>query len=106
MIEGKITINLNHKSKATSSRTYYHDHVQLRLHKLFYLRFSKHKLPVCDFEIPLKGFRSPLVIDLYVATYFHQFLIVNLVSVNACRVRRYSNLSNLTRVTHKSSKGF
>ena len=39
---------------------------------------------VCDFEIPVKGFRSPSVVDLYVAT----CLIVNLVLVYACRVRR------------------
>ena len=45
------------------------------------------------FEISLKGFRSPLVVDLYAtdfyaATCFHQFLIVDLVPVDACRVRR------------------
>ena len=40
-----------------------------------------------DFEIPLKGFRSPLI-DL-AATKFHQHLIVNLVSVDTCRVRRH-----------------
>ena len=45
---------------------------------------------ICDFEISLKGFRSPLVVDfyatdLYAATCFHhQFLIVDLVPVDAC----------------------
>ena len=68
MIEWKFTIDLNLKSKATSSRTYQHDHVQPQLHGLFYLRFAEHKLPVCDFEIPLKSFRSPSVFDLVVAT--------------------------------------
>ena len=68
MIERKITIDLNPKSKATSSRTYQHDYMQPQLHGLFYLGFAKHKLPVCDFEIPLKSFRSPSVVDLVVAT--------------------------------------
>ena len=40
-----------------------------------------------DFEIPLKGFRSPLV-DL-ATTKFHQHLIVDLAPVDACRVRRH-----------------
>ena len=40
-----------------------------------------------DFEIPLKGFRSPLV-DL-ATTKFHQHLIVDLVPVDACRVKRH-----------------
>ena len=31
-----------------------------------------------DFEIPLKGFKSPIVVDLVAATWFHQFLIVDL----------------------------
>ena len=33
---------------------------------------------VYDFEISLKGFRSPLVVDLYAAICFHKFLIVDL----------------------------
>ena len=41
-----------------------------------------------DLEIPLKGFRSPLV-DLATATRFHQHLIVDLVSVDTCRVKRH-----------------
>ena len=56
-----------------------------------------------DFEIPLNGFGS-LVVDLVVATRFHQHLIVDLVSVDTCRVRRLQNLTNLTGVTQKSSK--
>ena len=31
-----------------------------------------------DFNISLKGFKSPVFVDLIVATWFHQFLIVNL----------------------------
>ena len=38
-----------------------------------------------DFEISLKGFRSPLV-DL-VATRFHQHLIVDLILIDTCRVK-------------------
>ena len=41
-----------------------------------------------DFEIPLKGFRSPVIVDLVAATIFHQHLIINLISVDTCRVRR------------------
>ena len=55
MIKWKITIDLNFKSKATSCRIYKYDHMQLRLHELFYLEFAEHKLPVYDFEISLKG---------------------------------------------------
>ena len=62
--------------------------MQLRLHGLFYLRFAKHKLLVYDFEIPLKGFKSPPIVDLYAATCFHSFLIVDLIPVDACRVRK------------------
>jgi len=50
-----------------------------------------------DFEIPLNGFRS-LVVDLVVTTRFHQHLIVDLVPVDTCRVRRLQNLTNLTGV--------
>ena len=77
----------------------------LRLYRLFYLGFAKHKLPICDFEIPLKGFKTLSIVDLYAATCFHQFLIVDLVPIDTCRVKTNRNLSNLTRVTHKSSKG-
>ena len=31
-----------------------------------------------DFEIPLKGFKLPVIVDLVAATWFHQFLIVDL----------------------------
>ena len=41
-----------------------------------------------DFEIPFKGFRSSVVIDLVATTWFHQFLIVDLILVDTCRVRR------------------
>ena len=33
---------------------------------------------VYDFKIPLKCFRSPIVVDLVAATWFYQFLIVDL----------------------------
>ena len=62
--------------------------MQLQLHGLFYLGFAKHKLRVYSFKIPLKGFRSPSIVDLYAATCFHQFFIINLVPVNACRNKR------------------
>ena len=51
--------------------------MQLRLHELFYLEFTEHKLP-------LKDFISPSVVGLYAATYFHKFLIVDLVLVDTC----------------------
>ena len=57
-----------------------------------------------DFEIPLKGFRSTVNVDLVAATRFHQQLIVDLVPVETCRVRRLYNLTDLTGLTHKSSK--
>ena len=57
-----------------------------------------------DFKISLKGFKSPVVVDLAAATRFHQHLIIDLVSVDTCRVRRLQNLSNHIGVTHKSSK--
>ena len=57
-----------------------------------------------DFKIPLKCFKSPVVVDLITATRFHQHLIIDLVSVDTCRVRKLQNLSDLTGVTHKSSK--
>ena len=78
--------------------------MQLRLYGLFYLGFAKTKLHVCDFEISLKGLRFPLAVDLYAVACTHQFFIVDLVPVDAHRVRRYSNLSNLIGVTHKSFK--
>ena len=105
MIEWKITINLNSKSKSpqvelTNTTTCSSDS------RLFYIGFAKHKFPVCDFEISLKGFRSPSVVDLYVATCFLQFLMVDLILVDICWVRRYRNLTNLTVVTQKTSMGF
>ena len=42
-----------------------------------------------NFKISLKGFKSPLV-NLEVTTRFHQYLIVNLVSVDTCGVRMYT----------------
>ena len=84
MIEWKIAIDSNPKSKTTSSRTYQHDNVQLQIYGLFYLGFAQHKLLIFDCEIPLKGFRLPSIVDLYVATCFHKFLIVDLVPVDAC----------------------
>ena len=84
MIEWKIAIDSNPKSKTTSSRTYQHDNVQLQIYELFYLGFAQHNLLIFDCEIPLKSFRLPSVVDLYVATCFHKFLIVDLVSVDVC----------------------
>ena len=72
------------KSKAISCNIYSHGHVQFRLYGLFYLNLLNTNTHICDFEISVKGFRSPLVVDLYVATCFHQFFIVDLVPVNAC----------------------
>ena len=57
-----------------------------------------------DFEIPLKGFKSSVVVDLVVATRFHQHLIINLIPIDTCRVRRLQNLTDLTGVTQKSSR--
>ena len=62
--------------------------MQFQLHGLFYLGFAKHKLPVYGFEIPLKGFKSPSIVDLYAATCFHKFLIIDLVPEDACRNER------------------
>ena len=76
--------------------------MQLRLHGLFSLGFAEHKLPCIWLWDPTKRFRSPIV-DLVAATRFHQHLIVDLVPLDTCRVRRLQNLSNLTGVTHKSS---
>ena len=88
MIEWKFTIDLDPKSKATSCRTYSHNRMYLRIHRLFYLNLLHKNTPVCDFEIPLKGFRSLSVVNLYVATCFQQCLIIDLVLVDACRVKR------------------
>ena len=80
--------------------------MQLRLHGLFCLGFAKFKLLVYYFEIPLNGFKSPRVVGLYAITCFNQFLVVNLILVDAFSVKGYRNLSNLTGVTHKFSKSF
>ena len=56
---------------------------------------------VCDFEIPFKGFKLSLV-DLE-ATRFHQHFIVDLISVDTCRVRKAQILSNFIGI-HKLSK--
>ena len=40
------------------------------------------------FKIPLKCFKSPVGVDLIAATRFYQHLIINLVLVDTCRVRR------------------
>ena len=58
----------------------------------------------CDFEIPLKGFRSPSLVDLDAATSSTKCLIVVLALVDSCVVRRYKNSQISQRVTHKSSK--
>ena len=58
----------------------------------------------CDFEIPLKGFRSPSLVDLCSNNRFYQCLIVNLALIDTCVVRRYSTSQISQGVTHKSSK--
>ena len=68
MIEWKITIDLDPKSKATSYRTYWHDHMQLKLHGLFYLEFAKHKLPHFLLWEPTQRIKSLAVVDLLVTT--------------------------------------
>ena len=88
MIECKFTIDFLPKSKATFCKTYSHDHMQFQFHGLFYLNLLNTNTHVCDFEIPFKGFRPQSVVNLYAATCFHQFLIVDLVPVDACWVRR------------------
>ena len=45
-----------------------------------------------------------VVVNLVIATRFHQHLTVDLVPIDTCRVRRLQNLSDLTRITHKSYK--
>ena len=67
---------------------YWHDHEQApnsRIPPLLDLQNTNSH--VCDFEIPIKSFKS-LLVDL-AATRFHQHLIVDLVPINTCRVRRY-----------------
>ena len=39
---------------------------------------------ICDFDILLKGFISPSVVDIYATTFFHQFLILDLVPIDVC----------------------
>ena len=57
---------------------------KLQLYELFSLGFATHNSHAYDFEILLKGFRSS-VVDLVVATRFHQHLIIDL---ETCGVRR------------------
>ena len=59
------------KSKVTSCSTYSHGHVQLQLHRLFYLNLLHTNTHICDFEIPFKDFRSPSVVNHYAATCLH-----------------------------------
>ena len=49
----------------------------------FYCNTNTH---ACDFEIPLKRFRSPPVVDLVVATRFYHCLIGDLAPVDSCVV--------------------
>ena len=88
MIEWKFTIDFLPKFelllvKLTHTITYNFDSTDS-----FILNLLNTNTHVCDFQIQLKGFRSPVVVDLYSATCFHQFLIIDLVSVDACRVKR------------------
>ena len=79
MIEWKSTIDLNPKSQKlslvefTNTTTCSFDSTDSSILNLLNTNFH-----ICDFKIPLKGFRSPLVVDFYVATCFHQFLIVDI----------------------------
>ena len=43
--------------------------MQFRLYKLFYLNLLNINTHVCDFEIPLKGFKSLTIVNLIVATF-------------------------------------
>ena len=56
-----------------------------------------------DFEIPLKGFRSPLVMILMQQLCSTKCLIVVFAPVDSCVVRRYKTSQISQRVTHKSS---
>ena len=68
--------------------TYWHYHVQApNPQTLSLLDLQNTNSHVCDFEIPFKGFKSPPV-DL-AATRFHQHLIVDLIPIDTCRVRRH-----------------
>ena len=67
---------------------YWHDHMQTPNSWTLSLLDLHHKSThACDYEIPLKGFR-PRLVDLC-RIRFHQHSIVDLVPVDACRVRRY-----------------
>ena len=54
VIEWKFTIDFLPKSKATSCRSYSHDHAELWIYGLFYLNLLHTNTHVYDFEIPLK----------------------------------------------------
>ena len=54
-LNGSVYNRVFPKSNATSYNTYSHDHMQFRIHRLFYLNLLHTNTPVCDFEIPLKG---------------------------------------------------
>ena len=85
MIEWKFTINLNPLPLVELTNT---TMCNFDSTDSFLLNLLNTNFHICNFEISLKGFRSPSVVDLYEAICFHQFLIVNLVSVDACRVRK------------------
>ena len=89
----KFSLNLN----------FSRDHTQLQIHGLFYLNLLHTNTPVCDFEILLKVLDHQQQLILYVATYLHQFLYLNIFFlVDAYWVRRLQNLTNLIGVTHKT----
>ena len=62
--------------------------------------YSNTSCLACDFEISLKDFRSPSLVDLNAATMFYQCLIVVLALVDSCVVRRYKTSQISQRVTH------
>ena len=66
----------------------------------FYCNTNTH---VCNFEIPLKCFGSPPVVDHVAATRFYHRLIGDLAPIYSCVVRRYKTSQLSQRVTHKSS---
>ena len=101
-----FTIRFNPKSIATpSSNLLTRPHASSESTDSFslwiYYNTSTH---ACDFEISLKGFRLPSVVDLVAATRFYHHLIVDFTPVDTCVVRRYKTSQISQRVTHMSSK--
>ena len=86
-----FTIRFNPKSIATSSSNLLtRSHASSKsMDSLFSWIYCITSTPTCDFEIPLKGFKSPSVVDLIATTMFYHGLIEDLAPVDSCIVRRY-----------------